>query len=106
MSSDLIVVLVTTPDETSARNIAALLVENRLVGCAQVEGPISSIYRWKEKIEQDEEWRLVLKTSLSVYDELEAKIKEEHPYDTPQIMALPVRKSSYDYASWLNSQIK
>jgi periplasmic divalent cation tolerance protein len=69
-------------------------------------GPIVSTYWWKDNIETAEEWLCVIKSKKDVYEELEKSIKEIHPYETPEIFALPVVAGSKDYLKWLSNEVK
>jgi periplasmic divalent cation tolerance protein len=86
--------------------VARDLVEKRLVACAQVFGPIMSTYRWKGKIEEEEEWLCILKSRSEIYEKLEERIKSIHPYEEPEILALPVAMGSRGYLEWMNRQLK
>jgi periplasmic divalent cation tolerance protein len=99
-------VFTTTENKDDAGKIARDLVEKRLVACAQVFGPIMSTYRWKGKIEEEEEWLCILKTRSESYEELEKRIKSIHPYEEPEILALPVVKGSRGYLDWMDRQMK
>jgi periplasmic divalent cation tolerance protein len=99
-------VFTTTKHKDDAREIARDLVENRLVACAQVIGPIMSTYRWKGKIEEEEEWLCILKSRYESYEKLEDRIKSIHPYEEPEILALPVVKGSRGYLEWIDRQLK
>jgi periplasmic divalent cation tolerance protein len=99
-------VFTTTENKDDAGKIARDLVEKRLVACAQVFGPIMSTYRWKGKIEEEEEWLCILKTRSKSYEELEKRIKSIHPYEEPEILALPVVKGSRGYLDWMDRQMK
>ncbi len=97
-------IVTTTPSRELAEQIAAKLVEERLAACVQVDGPIGSIYRWEGKVEQDEEWRLTAKTLDTRFVEVEGVIRGMHPYDVPEILAVPVSHGSAAYLQWLREQ--
>ncbi|NVM20793.1 MAG: divalent-cation tolerance protein CutA [Desulfobacterales bacterium] len=99
-------VVTTTEKRQDAERIAKALVENRLAGCVQLVGPIVSTYRWRDGIETAEEWQCLIKSKKSLYDELEKAIKAIHPYEIPEIVALPIISGSNDYLDWLNREIK
>jgi periplasmic divalent cation tolerance protein len=98
-------VVTTTETRTDAQRIAIAVVEKRLAGCAQVLGPITSTYWWKEKVETAEEWLCVVKSRTDLYGELEKAIRGIHPYEVPEILAIPVVKGSKSYLEWLDSEI-
>ncbi|HED00372.1 MAG TPA: divalent-cation tolerance protein CutA [Proteobacteria bacterium] len=104
--TDYIQVITTTEKKEDARKIARALVEKRLAGCVQIIGPITSTYRWKEAIETAEEWMCVIKTRKDLYAGLEKSIREVHPYEVPEILAVPVAEGSKDYLEWLGNEIK
>jgi periplasmic divalent cation tolerance protein len=89
-----------------ANRIARTLLEKRLVACAHIIGPMRSTYWWKGKIEEAEEWLCVLKTRKDVYAELERTLKAIHPYDVPQIIAVPVVDGSEGYLRWIEEETK
>jgi periplasmic divalent cation tolerance protein len=94
-------VVTTIDSEEAAERISAALVERRLAACVQVVGPIASHYRWQGEVESAREWICVAKTAASRYDELEAAIRELHPYDEPEIVATPIVAGSASYLAWL-----
>lgn len=96
----------TTETREDAEKIAKDLVEKRLAACAQIVGPIVSTYWWKENVETAEEWQCLLKSKKSLYDDVEKAIKMIHPYETPEIIALPIVSGSDDYLEWLNAELK
>jgi periplasmic divalent cation tolerance protein len=99
-------VVTTTENKEDANKIAKVLVERRLAACVQLVGPIQSTYWWKDSIETAQEWLCFMKTDKKLYDELEKAIKAIHPYETPEIVAMPVVAGSDDYLEWLGSEVK
>lgn len=99
-------VFVTIDDEMKAVEIAENIVEKKLAACVQITGPVTSVYRWEEKLNRDKEWLLIFKSSEKLYDELEGEIKKLHTYDVPEILALPVEKGNKDYLNWLDRELK
>lgn len=98
-------VTTTFPDEPSARRAAAILVEERLAACAQVAGPIASTYRWAGQVEQAVEWYCHCKTTLARAAGLRARLREVHPYDTPEIIVLPIADGDPDYLRWIEASV-
>jgi periplasmic divalent cation tolerance protein len=94
-------VFTTIDDAQAAERIARALVEARLAACVQIAGPIASVYRWKGKVEQAREWLCIIKSREALYRKIEAEIKRLHPYDVPEIIAIPICKASGDYICWL-----
>lgn len=103
--TDFIQVVTTVDSKDKADEIAASLMEGRLAGCVQVSGPVTSTYRWQGKVETDEEWCCVAKTATRIYEDVEKAIRELHPYDEPEILAVPVAAGSQGYLTWLTAEL-
>jgi len=99
-------VVTTTETKANAQAIARALVEKRLAACVQIIGPITSTYRWQGKIEMAEEWMCLIKSRRDLYEALEEAIREVHPYDVPEILAVPVVAGSRDYLVWLDGELQ
>jgi periplasmic divalent cation tolerance protein len=95
----------TTQTQEDARKIACYLVEQKLAACAQILGPIESTYTWKDKVETAIEWLCLIKTRENLFGKLEAAIKKLHPYETPEIIAVPIVEGSGDYLRWINDSL-
>jgi len=106
MMEEYIQVVTAIEKREDAEKIAKALVEKRLAACVQILGPIVSTYWWKDNIETAEEWLCVIKSKKDVYEELEKSIKEIHPYETPEIFALPVVAGRKDYLKCLSNEVK
>ena len=89
-----------------ADRIAKILVETRVAACVQVIGPIRSTYWWKGKVEEASEWLCVMKTREELYSDLEASLKAVHPYEVPEIVAVPLTKGSEGYLRWIEEETK
>ncbi|HUF36581.1 MAG TPA: divalent-cation tolerance protein CutA [Gemmatimonadales bacterium] len=98
-------VTTTLPDRAAADVMAARLVEERLAACAQVVGPVSSTYRWQGRVETASEWYCHLKTSGARVGALTARIRELHPYDVPEVVALPIVAGDADYLRWIEESV-
>jgi periplasmic divalent cation tolerance protein len=98
-------VVTTAGTKADAQRIARAVIEKRLAGCVQIVGPITSTYWWQGEIETAEEWLCVIKSRRDLYEELEEAIREVHPYDVPEILAVPVTAGSRDYLRWLDSEL-
>jgi len=96
----------TTEKREDAEKLAEILVEKRLAGCVQVIGPIQSSYRWKNKRETVQEWMCVIKSEKRLYSELEKTLKQNHPYEIPEITAVPIVAGSREYLAWLDKELK
>jgi periplasmic divalent cation tolerance protein len=103
--TEYIQVFTTIDAEEGAAAIAHAIVARRLAGCVQILGPIRSTYWWEGEIEVAQEWICLIKTSQEAYPDLEAALKEIHPYDTPEILALPVVAGNADYLRWLQQEL-
>jgi len=99
--SDALVVLITAPSREVGERIAETLVGEELAACVNLLAPVRSIYRWDGAICRDDEILLIAKTTRARYPALEARVQAVHPYDTPEIIALPVERGSAAYLAWL-----
>ena len=100
-----IVVLTTCPDDAAAAKLARALVESGLAACVTRVGPVHSTYRWQGAIQDEPEVLLVVKTVSARYPELEMRLKSLHPYEVPEIIALPLTATSADYLAWLRAAV-
>ncbi|MFG2822236.1 divalent-cation tolerance protein CutA [Kitasatospora sp. NPDC048365] len=100
---DFLVLTTTHDDQAAARALAASLVRDRLAACAQVY-PVESVYWWDGEVQNTTEWRIDLKTRADLADRLTARIAELHPYDTPEVVAVPVVAGSPAYLAWLTAE--
>ena len=98
-------VLCTVPDEPTAERLARGLVEARLAACVNVLGGVRSFYRWKGAVQDDRELQLVIKTRHARFEALAAWIAREHPYEVPEVLALPVVAGAPSYLQWLDAQV-
>ena len=96
----------TFPDKDTAQRIATALVEQRLAACVNLVPGVQSIYRWQGKMESADEVLAVMKTTVEMYPQLEARLKELHPYEVPEILALPVERALEAYAVWVGEMTK
>jgi len=100
------VVLVTCPTGRSAARIASALVRHRLAACVNVIGGVESIFRWRRKIERSREVLLLIKTRRSAVKRLERTIVPLHPYEVPEIVALPIVAGQQAYLDWLSASTR
>ena len=96
----------TVEKKEDADRIARTLVEDRVAACVQVIGPVKSTYWWKGNVEEASEWLCVMKTREKLYADLEASLKAVHPYEVPEIVAVPVVKGSVVYLRWIEEETK
>jgi len=105
MQSTFGVVLVTAASQAEAEAIARELIQAKLAACVSLI-PIRSIYTWQGKVQQEEEWQLLIKTDLDQFAALEAKVSSIHSYEVPEIIALPILQGSSPYLKWMAEQIQ
>ena len=99
-----LLVLTHLPNAESARSLARQLVEQRLAACVNILAPCRSVYRWQGKIEDAEEVPLLIKTTAARYNALEAAIRAGHPYELPEIIAVPVACGLPGYLAWVATE--
>ncbi|MGY6655532.1 divalent-cation tolerance protein CutA [Amycolatopsis sp. TRM77291] len=104
MADEHVIVASTTDSEERARLLAATIVEARLGACAQIVGPITSVYRWDGEIQTGTEWRVEIKTTNGRVLELTERITRLHTYDVPEIVVTPIVGGSAEYLSWVSEQ--
>lgn len=100
----ILLVLTNCPDETSANAIALALVEDRLAACVNILPRVQSLYRWQGAVESASEIPLLIKTTADNYAALEAAIRERHPHEIPEIVALPVDRGLPAYLNWVAAE--
>lgn len=104
--TDKYLVLVTCASAGEARRIARAVVEARLAACVNIlPGAVTSIYRWKRKVESAHERLLLIKTSRKRLAKLQAAVKRLHPYEVPEFIALPIAAGSRAYLAWLDESL-
>ncbi len=101
-----LIVITNCPDEETANHIALAVVEARLAACVNILPRVQSIYRWQGAVESAVEVPLLIKTTAAAYPALEAAIRERHPYDVPEIIALPITAGLPAYLNWLVAETR
>lgn len=101
-----LLVLTNLPDQASAQALATALVEERLAACVNLLAPCRSIYRWQGAIEDATEIPLLIKTTAQRYAALEAAIRARHPYELPEIIAVPIAHGLPDYLNWVVTETR
>ena len=104
VSSPMLVVLCTCPPD-QANRIAKVLVEQRVAACVNVTPSVQSIYRWQNELQKEEEALLLIKTSEAVWPALEKTLQQLHPYEVPEIIALPVAGAATSYQRWVEENL-
>lgn len=101
-----LLVLTNVPEEALAKSLARSLVEEGLAACVNILAPVASIYRWQGQLEHAVEIPLLVKTTQARYQELEQAILAAHPYDVPEIVALPLAAGLPAYFEWMQEQTR
>ena len=99
-----LLVLTNLPDRAAAERLADGLVEKRLAACVNILAPCRSVYRWKDSVRHDEEHPLLIKTTAARYAELETAIRASHPYELPEIIAVPIERGLPAYLDWIATE--
>ena len=99
-----LIVITNAPSQEVALEIARALIERKLAACVNVLAECTSVYRWQGKLETAREVPLLIKTRAAIYDEVEAAIRSLHPYELPEIVAVPVERGLPGYLEWVNSE--
>jgi periplasmic divalent cation tolerance protein len=102
--SEAIVMLCTAPDATVGEKLARGLVEEKLAACVNVLPPMISVYAWKGELQREPEVQLVIKTRRELGGEVERWIVANHPYEVPEVLALPIASGSAKYLAWVREQ--
>lgn len=103
--SDYMIVLTTVASDADAKALARALLERRLVACVNVLPDAQSLYRWQGKVADESECVLLIKTRVDRYDRLAAAIKELHPYEVPELIAVPITQGSSAYLRWIDESL-
>jgi periplasmic divalent cation tolerance protein len=101
-----LLVFTNLPDRASAERLADLLLEQRLAACVNILAPCRSVYRWKGALQHDEEYPMLIKTSAERYGELERALRQGHPYELPEIIAVPIEQGLPAYLDWVAAETK
>lgn len=102
-TDDYIIVLTTCNSSEVASSIAEVLVSNKLAACVNIINNVESVYQWQGKIERDKEILLIIKTRQSLFSQLEQTIQENHDYELPEIIAVPIEAGEQKYLNWIQS---
>lgn len=103
-AEETLLVLSNLPDRAAAESLARALIERRLAACVNILAPCRSVYRWRDAVEQADEVPMLVKTTRARYAELEAAMRELHPYEVPEIIALPLTAGLPAYLDWVAAE--
>ena len=101
-----VIAMVTTPSKQEAEKIAQHLLKERLIACANIIGPVSSIFHWSGKMEKAEEYLVLMKSRKDLFGKLSEAVKALHSYEVPEILAFPIVDGSQAYLDWLGSCLR
>ena len=101
MQNAYVIVLVTTASKQEAEKIAQHLLKRRLIACANIIGPVSSLFHWSGKVETAEEYLIFMKSRKDLFEKLAETVKALHSYEVPEILVLPIVGGSKEYLAWL-----
>jgi len=99
-------VVMTVPNKEEGEKIVHRLLQERLIACANITGPVSSLFWWKEKIDKANEFLVFMKSHKKLFDKLCERVREMHSYDVPEILATPITKGLPSYLDWLKSSLQ
>ncbi len=100
------VYFVTSPNMETSKKLAGMLVKEKIVACVNIIPSITSIYWWKDKIEESEENLLIIKTTNTNQNKLKEAIKKHHPYDTPECVGFPIQDGLEKYLAWIRDSVR
>jgi len=106
MDTEFLLVMCTCPDRESAAALATALLEEELAACVNQVAGVKSMYRWEGRIEKDEEFLLLIKTTAPQFPSLEELIRKLHPYEVPEIIGLPLSVGSQAYFDWIRNSVQ
>jgi periplasmic divalent cation tolerance protein len=106
MQSTKLLVLTNVPDRAVAERLADMLIEKRLAACVNILAPCRSVYRWKDAVQHDEEHPMLIKTTQERYAALEQALRAGHPYELPEIIAVPIERGLPAYLDWVAAETK
>ena len=101
-----LLVLTNLPDRAAAERLAEALIEKRVAACVNILAPCRSVYRWKDAVQHDEEHPVLIKTTAERYPQLEQALRAGHPYELPEIIAVPIERGLPAYLDWVAAETK
>lgn len=106
MESTKLLVLTNLPDRAAAERLADMLIAEQLAACVNILAPCRSVYRWKGALQHDEEHPMLIKTTQARYAQLEQALRAGHPYELPEIIAVPIERGLPAYLDWVAAETK
>jgi periplasmic divalent cation tolerance protein len=106
MDTTFLQIIMTVDERQTAETISETLIGMRLAACVQILGPMTSTYRWQGNVEKAEEWQCLIKSRADRFHDVECVIKSLHPYDVPEIIAMPIIGGNNSYLQWLDQNIE
>ncbi len=106
MSGDYIVVLVTVESEEQAKRISDVLLQGKLVACANIVHDVKSLFWWKGRLDRSDELLVILKSRRELLDEIVRLVKENHSYEVPEVIAIPIIGGNPDYLRWIDESVE
>lgn len=101
-----LLVLTNLPDRAAAERLAGLLIDQQLAACVNILAPCRSVYRWKGAVQHEEEHPMLIKTTAERYPALEQALRAAHPYELPEIIAVPIERGLPAYLAWVAGETK
>jgi periplasmic divalent cation tolerance protein len=101
-----VIVFTTTATKEEAENIARSLLSQKLIGCANITGPVSSLFWWREEISQENEFLVLMKTRAELFEKVATAIKQMHSYEVPEVIAVPLTDGDKAYLKWLDNCLR
>ena len=102
--SSCIVIYCTVPTKQDAKSIAKILLTQRLAACINIVDKVQSIFSWHDEICEEKELLMMIKTKSTLFDRVKQAIKLTHPYNIPEIIALPIEQADSEYLEWINTE--
>lgn len=102
----MILVITNMPDAESASRLAHTLIEQHAAACVNVLAPCTSVYHWQGQVETATEYPVFIKSTRDAYARIETLIRDEHPYELPEIISLPVDAALPEYLNWVNTETR
>ncbi len=103
-AGEFMVVMTTLPDAGAAKALVRSLIDRRIIACGTIIDPVTSIYRWEGTVEESNEVQVLIKTHRDRFVELETSMRDLHPYDVPELLALPAAEGLNDYLTWVRTE--